>query len=75
MTINRCQNKKCPCYGQELVDRGYGYPVCPSTQQKNKRSTERKEYICMNCKVVFYSTATRKPVCRYCNSRREVIMR
>ena len=31
MTINRCQNKKCPCYGQELVDRGYGYPVCPST--------------------------------------------
>jgi len=29
-----CQNEKCRAYGQEFVDRGYGYPVCPSVPQK-----------------------------------------
>lgn len=29
--MSRCQDKNCSCYGEELVDRGYGYPVCPST--------------------------------------------
>ncbi|MDY6887724.1 MAG: hypothetical protein SVV88_08775 [Pseudomonadota bacterium] len=32
--VQRCEDPDCPCFGQELVDRGYGYPVCPSTQQK-----------------------------------------
>jgi len=26
----RCEDKNCKYYGKELVDRGYGYPVCPS---------------------------------------------
>lgn len=28
-----CQDKNCKCYGQKLVDRGYGHPVCPSTSK------------------------------------------
>lgn len=28
--IKRCDDKNCKCYGKEYVDRGYGYPVCPS---------------------------------------------
>lgn len=32
----RCEDPKCPYYGQELVDRGYGYPVCPSVPLRSK---------------------------------------
>ena len=30
--IERCTDKKCKEYGKQYVDRGYGYPVCPSTK-------------------------------------------
>ena len=30
--IERCDCKGCKCFGQEYVDRGCGYPVCPSTK-------------------------------------------
>lgn len=30
--IERCTDKKCKGYGKQYVDRGYGYPVCPSTR-------------------------------------------
>ena len=29
-----CQNRKCKCCGELLVERGYGYPVCPSTPRR-----------------------------------------
>ena len=32
----RCEEMGCPHYGQPLVDRGYGYPVCPSTPLRSK---------------------------------------
>ena len=28
--MNKCNDKECDGYGRELVDRGYGYPVCPT---------------------------------------------
>lgn len=31
--IERCDDKKCKGFGKQYVDRGYGYPVCPSTKQ------------------------------------------
>jgi len=34
MEYRVCEDPKCRCYGQKLVDRGYGYPVCPSTPFK-----------------------------------------
>jgi len=27
----RCEDKKCKGYGKPLVDRGHGYPVCPTS--------------------------------------------
>lgn len=33
----RCEDPKCPGYGQELTDRGYGYPVCPAMKWYSKR--------------------------------------
>ena len=33
MKIERCTDESCKGYGKELVDRGYGYPVC----QTNRR--------------------------------------
>ncbi len=30
--IERCIDKDCKGYGKEFVDRGYGYPVCPSNR-------------------------------------------
>jgi hypothetical protein len=30
MRIERCEDPKCKGFGKKLVDRGYGYPVCPS---------------------------------------------
>jgi hypothetical protein len=27
----RCEDKKCKYYGEDLVDRGYGYPVCKAS--------------------------------------------
>ena len=30
--IEWCEDPECPGYGKQLVDRGYGYPVCPSTK-------------------------------------------
>jgi hypothetical protein len=29
-----CQDKKCKCCNGRLVDRGYGYPVCPSVPRR-----------------------------------------
>ena len=29
--IERCDDKKCKGFGKLYVDRGYGFPVCPST--------------------------------------------
>jgi len=29
--MRRCNDKECKSFGKEFVDRGYGYPVCPST--------------------------------------------
>ena len=26
----RCDDKNCKGFGKQFVDRGYGYPVCPS---------------------------------------------
>ncbi len=34
MTIKRCNDPKCENVGNEFVDRGYGYPVCPQTPQR-----------------------------------------
>ena len=28
--VQRCTDKKCKGFGKPLVDRGYGYPVCPT---------------------------------------------
>lgn len=30
--IERCDDKKCKGFGKQYVDRGYGYPVCPSNK-------------------------------------------
>jgi len=30
----RCNDPECSRFGEPLVDRGYGYPVCPSTPPK-----------------------------------------
>ena len=30
--IERCDDKECKSFGKEYVDRGCGYPVCPSTK-------------------------------------------
>ena len=30
----RCDDPKCIGYGHSFGDRGYGYPVCPSTVTK-----------------------------------------
>ena len=30
--IPRCDDKGCKKYGEQYVDRGYGYPVCPSNK-------------------------------------------
>jgi len=35
--IDRCEDPKCPGYGQKCVDRGYGYPVCPSQKWFSER--------------------------------------
>jgi len=37
----RCNDKKCKGFNKEYVDRGYGYPVCPSTPKK--REIQNKE--------------------------------
>ncbi len=34
--ITRCGDRKCKNYGKPFVDRGYGYPVCPSTPQNHE---------------------------------------
>ena len=28
--IERCDDEGCPGFGEQYVDRGYGYPVCPA---------------------------------------------
>lgn len=33
MRIERCEDPKCKGFGKELVDRGYGYPVCPTNKR------------------------------------------
>lgn len=30
MTIEKCDDPKCRGFGKQYVDRGYGYPVCPT---------------------------------------------
>ncbi len=35
--IERCDDPHCPGYGQKFVDRGYGYPVCPSQRWHSER--------------------------------------
>lgn len=35
--IERCDDPACPGYGQAYVDRGYGYPVCPSQKWRSER--------------------------------------
>jgi len=30
--IECCDDPNCPGLGQQYVDRGYGFPVCPSTK-------------------------------------------
>lgn len=30
--IERCNDPECEFYGQPLVDRGWGYPVCQCTK-------------------------------------------
>lgn len=32
----RCEDQSCPHYGQPLVDRGYGFPVCQSVPLRSK---------------------------------------
>jgi hypothetical protein len=34
---HRCEDPKCPSYGEPCVDRGYGYPVCPSQKWRSAR--------------------------------------
>jgi hypothetical protein len=34
---DRCEDPECPSYGKPLVDRGYGYPVCPSQKWRSER--------------------------------------
>ncbi len=29
---DRCTDKKCKGFGKEMVDRGFGFPVCPTTK-------------------------------------------
>ena len=31
MTTKRCNKTGCDGFGKEFVDRGYGYPVCPTS--------------------------------------------
>ena len=31
--IERCDDPKCKGYKKQFVDRGYGYPVCPSNHE------------------------------------------
>lgn len=31
--IEKCDDPACAGFGKQFVDRGYGYPVCPSTKQ------------------------------------------
>lgn len=31
-----CTDKNCKGYGKEFVDRGYNYPVCSATPQKEE---------------------------------------
>jgi len=30
--IDTCDDPKCKGYNKQFVDRGYGYPVCPSNK-------------------------------------------
>jgi len=32
MTIEKCDGRSCKGFGKFMVDRGYGYPVCPSNK-------------------------------------------
>lgn len=43
--VQKCEDPDCPCYGQELVDRGYGYPVCPSTRENIGQLVDYPIYI------------------------------
>ena len=29
-----CDDPGCPCFLEPYVDRGYGYPVCPSSPER-----------------------------------------
>ena len=33
----RCEDEDCASYGKPLVDRGYGYPICPSQKWYSER--------------------------------------
>ena len=35
-STRRCEDRGCPNYGQPLVDRGYGFPVCRSVPLRSK---------------------------------------
>jgi len=57
MSIEKCDDKKCKCYGKQHVDRGYGFPVCPSSppslsskpMNPEFEGTYRKDKFCVNC--------------------------
>lgn len=38
----RCENPECRCFGQALIDRGYGYPVCPSMPLRSSVKTDAR---------------------------------
>ena len=35
-STHRCEDRDCFNYGQPLVDRGYGFPVCQSVPLRSK---------------------------------------
>jgi hypothetical protein len=43
--IERCDDEGCPGFGEQYVDRGYGYPVCPANALNPKPKPMDERYI------------------------------
>lgn len=49
--VQKCEDPDCPCYGQELVDRGYGYPVCPDSPIKGMIRKQHPNQVGPGCYI------------------------
>ena len=43
--IERCDDDGCPGFGEQYVDRGYGYPVCPANALNPNLKPTDERYI------------------------------